>query len=366
MFLNHIQLTNYRNHAAVSLHFSHRVTAFTGLNGSGKTNLLDAIGYLATLRSFLSHADHHHVRHGTDFFAIRGVFERQGMQYEVACQFRAGQGKTVTENGIPYQRLSAHVGKYPMVLIAPQDMELISGSSEIRRKFFDQVISQTNPAYLHDLLTYQHTLQQRNSLLSRFYETRTWDEDLLETYDEKLVDAGTRIASCRQNFMQTFAAALAEAYTQLGREEQASVQYQSRLLENSFPMLLRANRQQDRHLMRTTVGPHRDDFIFFMNGSEIKRTGSQGQQKSFVAALKLAQYQYMLGQTGVAPMLLMDDLFDKLDDLRVSRLLTIIANQGSGQVFITDAHLERTLQVLTAAHLDFEIMPVGKTHHTHP
>ncbi|GIV36649.1 MAG: DNA replication and repair protein RecF [Cyclobacteriaceae bacterium] len=360
MYLRHVQLNNYRSHAAVSFDFSHRVTAFTGLNGSGKTNLLDAIGYLSMLRSFLSHADQNHVRHGADYFSIKGIFVKQNSFYEVVCCFRTGQGKSVFENGNAYQRLSTHIGKYPSVLIAPQDLELVNGSSEVRRKFFDQVISQTSPTYLQDLLAYQHTLQQRNSLLTRFYETHTWDEDLMETYEEKLADTGSRLVACRQAFMNAFYPALATAYATLAGDEKAGAHYRTELAGQDFLKLLKANRQKDRLLQRTSAGPHRDDYDFLLNGSEIKKTGSQGQQKSFIAALKLAQYQYIKQQTGIVPILLLDDLFDKLDDHRVSRLLQSLGENNLGQIFITDAREDRTRQALARAGLDFEIVRVEK------
>ncbi len=361
MYLRHIQLNNYRSHAAVSFSFSHRVTAFTGLNGSGKTNLLDAIGYLSVLRSFLSHADQNHVRHGTDYFSIKGIFVKHNSSSEIVCYFRIGQGKTVSENGHPYQRLSAHIGKYPSVLIAPQDLELVTGSSEVRRKFFDQVISQTNPAYLQDLLAYQHTLQQRNSLLIRFSVTHTWDEDLMETYEEKLADTGSRLVACRQAFIRAFYPSLVTAYATLADDEKAEVRYRTELAGQDFLKLLKASRQKDCLLQRTSAGPHRDDYEFILNGSEIKKTASQGQQKSFIAALKLAQYQYIEQQTGIVPILLLDDLFDKLDDQRVSHLLQNLAAKSHGQVFITDAREDRTRRALDLAGLDFEIVPIKKT-----
>ncbi len=358
MYLQHIQLTNYRSHAAAAFGFSHRITAFTGRNGSGKTNLLDAIGYLSSLRSFLSHVDQNHVHRGADFFSIRGLFYKNQTRYEITCSFRITEGKRVLENGNPYARLSAHIGKYPMVLIAPHDGELVAGGSEVRRKFFDQVISQTDPAYLNDLVAYQQTLQQRNALLSRFFNSRTWDEDWIALYDEKLAETGTRIVMRRQHFMQTFRPAMAAAYAQLAGEESVELDYHSQLSEQNLLDLLKNTRQQDRHLQRTTAGPHRDDYYFGLNKSELKKTGSQGQQKSFIAALKLAQYRFVEQETGITPILLLDDLFDKLDDLRVNRLLQIIARSGNGQVFITDAREDRTRQALSAAGLDFEIMPI--------
>lgn len=360
MYLHTIQLVNFRNYADATFGFSRQVTAFTGLNGSGKTNLLDAIYYLSALRSFLSHSDQHHLRHGTDFFSIRGEISRNDVRHVLFCQFRVGEGKAVSVDGKSYQRFSAHVGKYPMVLIAPQDMELITGGSEIRRKFLDQVISQVDASYLQDLVVYQHTLQQRNSLLSHFYITQTWDEDLLLTYDEKLIDTGTRIVQRRASFTADFQLHISNAYEALSGREKVGMLYRSEISDQDFASLLLACRSRDRTLHRTTIGPHRDDFIFKMDNHELRKTGSQGQQKSFIAALKFAQYIHIMLHNGFPPILLMDDLFDKLDDVRVNRLLKLTVAEGNGQVFITDARGERTRQALMKAGLDFEMMELDR------
>lgn len=356
MYLHTIQLVNFRNYADATFGFSRQVTAFTGLNGSGKTNLLDAVYYLSALRSFLFHSDQHHVRHGTDFFSIRGEFTRKDARHVVACQFRAGEGKVASEDGKPYLRLSEHIGKYPMVLIAPQDMELINGGSEVRRKFFDLVISQVDSAYLQNLVKYQHDLQQRNSLLGRFHATQTWDEDLLLTYDEKLCETGCKIVKRRIEFAEGFQSFFLDAYHELSGGEAVEVIYRSELKDGDFLSLLLASRTRDRSMQRTTVGPHRDDFIFRLNNHELRKTGSQGQQKSFIAALKLAQYAHIRLHAGFPPVLLMDDLFDKLDDIRVNQLLKLVATENKGQVFITDARDERTRHALMKAGVDFEVI----------
>lgn len=360
MYLHHIQLINYRNYPEASFAFSHQVTAFTGLNGTGKTNLLDAIYYLSALRSFLSYADQNVVRHGAEFFSISGEFTRHHSRHTIRCLYNVGQGKEVSEDGTPYQRFSAHVGRYPVVLIAPQDMELITGGSEVRRKFFDQVISQVDAVYLQNLMMYQHTLQQRNSLLDHFHKTQSWDEDLLLTYDEKLTDTGNKLVQRRKLFTENFQIELVNAYKELSGQETVQLLYRSDISGGDFAEVLLAARLRDRALQRTTAGPHRDDYIFMMNGQELKKSSSQGQQKTFIAALKLAQYAHIREQAGFSPILLMDDLFDKLDDVRVNQLLQWIATQDKGQVFITDAREERTRQVLLKAGLDFEIIQPGK------
>lgn len=360
MYLHKIQLVNFRNYAEASFGFSRQVTAFTGLNGSGKTNLLDAIYYLSALRSFLLHADQHHLRHGTACFSIRGEITRMGMRQVLFCQFRTGEGKVISVDGKPYQRFSEHVGKYPMVLIAPQDMELITGGSEIRRKFIDQVISQVDASYLQDLMVYQHALQQRNSLLSHFHNNHSWDEDLLLAYDEKLIETGSRIVQRRALFIADFQSHISKAYEALSGRESVSILYRSDIYDNDFASLLLACRSRDRALQRTTTGPHRDDFIFRLDNHELRKTASQGQQKSFIAALKLAQYMRIRLHNGFPPVLLMDDLFDKLDDVRVNRLLKLVADEGIGQIFITDARGERTRQALVKAGLNFEMMELDE------
>ncbi len=360
MYLHTIQLVNFRNYAEAAFGFCRQVTAFTGLNGSGKTNLLDAIHYLSALRSFLLHADQHHLRHGTDFFSIRGEVTRNEARHVLFCQFRAGEGKVISVNGKPYERLSEHVGKYPVVLIAPHNMELITGGSEVRRKFLDQVISQVDASYLQDLIVYQHTLQQRNSLLSHFHHTQTWDEDLLLAYDEKLIDSGTRIVQRRASFAADFQLLVNQAYEKLSGRERVEVLYRSEIAGHDFALQLLSCRSRDRALQRTTVGPHRDDIIFRLDGHDLRKTGSQGQQKSFIVALKLAQFARIRLHNGFPPVLLMDDLFDKLDDVRVNQLLKLVATESEGQVFITDARGERTRQALTKAGLDFEIVELDR------
>lgn len=355
MFLQEIQLINFKNYAEATLHFSHRATALVGLNGTGKTNLLDAIHYLSMLRSFVNHADTHHIRQGADFFFIRGRFLQDDKTHEVTCRFQLSEGKTVTEDGKKYTRLSDHIGKYPVVLIAPQDGVLISGGSEVRRKFFDQAISTVLPSYLQDLMMYQRILQQRNSLLHHFGVNRIWDENLLQTYDDQLTACGCRLVMHRKVFIQAFQFAFRHAYASLSGYESAEIRYESEVLGADFGDLLLKSRTRDRDSQRTSCGPHRDDFAFLLNGFDLRKTASQGQQKSFITALKLGLWHHIREHSGLPPILLLDDLFDKLDDERVSRLLQHIATQQSGQIFITDTHTDRTRFMLEQAGLDYEL-----------
>lgn len=355
-----LHLVNFRNYADAAVEFDGGVQCLLGDNGSGKTNLLDAIHYLSFTRSSLNTSDAENVRTGAPWFSLRGTFAVGGKESDVSCSFQTGQKKSVFENGIEYSRLSSHLGKYPVVLIAPADIELVWDGSEIRRKFFDTLMSQVDREYLENLITYNAHLKMRNSMLRLFSERGNVDHDLLESNDSKLVPAGNLIHRKRQSFLSGFATLLADRYRQISGEPEgaAGITYKTDLLEAGFSELLAKNLQRDLVLQRTTSGVHRDDFDFRLNGFELKRYGSQGQQKSFLLGLKLAEFEVISSRKSFPPILLLDDIFDKLDNSRIARLLSMISNHAFGQVFLTDARPDRTRDLLTKAGVPMKILSV--------
>lgn len=349
MHLTKLELVNFKNYREVSIELAPRVNCFLGKNGSGKTNLLDAIYYLSFTKCFLNPVDPQNIRYGEDFFLVRGHYLNKEQPHEVASQVYQGQKRVFREDGIDYSKLSDHIGKYPVVLISPSDIDLIKEGSEARRKFFDGIISQIDHSYLLDLVSYQHCLKQRNSLLKMFYENQNTDPDLLDSYDQTLVKTGLKIFKKRRDFIADFLPVLNESYINLveNKKEETKLIYQSQLLDCDFYEALKKSYTKDLVTQRTGVGIHRDDYSFLFAHGELKRLGSQGQQKTFLVALKLATLEVVAHHKGFRPILLLDDIFDKLDDHRITRLLQIVTEKNYGQLFITDAGPERTEALLS-------------------
>ncbi len=358
VFLNSLRLFNFKNHAEVNLAFDTPVNCIVGKNGSGKTNVLDAIHYLSFSKSSLNPSDGQNIKHQESGFFLRGNFTVNGKLKEVECTIQTAGKKVLREDGQDYTRFSEHVGKYPVVLIAPQDIELIWDGAELRRRFVDTILSQIDRAYLEHLIVYTHQLKQRNSLLKNFSDSGQVDIQLLETYNARLIESGEFIFKSRQKFCLEFAGRVTQHYQYLAAEEMAGINYKSDLSEVGFAQLLKNSVQRDLALQRTTTGIHRDDFVFTLNGYEIRRVGSQGQQKSFLVALKLAEFEVIKAKLKVNPILLLDDIFDKLDDNRIHRLITLVAAGTFGQLFITDARPDRTLAILTEAGIKARIFTI--------
>lgn len=359
MYLEKLRLINFKNYEEASLEFSSKVNCLLGFNGSGKTNLLDAIHYLSMTKSFLNASDTQTIRHGSDSFFLGGNFDFNGVKHEVTCQAQKGHKKIFREDGHDYEKLSEHIGKYPVVLISPADIDLIKDGSEARRKFFDSMIAQLDHTYLNALLEYHHCLKQRNGLLRLFHDRQYSDTDLVDTYDQRLVRSGMEIFKKRKAFITEFLPFLNVAYNFLVDEkEEAHLHYQSEFYETDFLTALKQSFSKDLALQRTTSGIHRDDYAFEFEHGELKRLGSQGQQKSFIVALKLAHVEVIKHHKGFSPILLLDDIFDKLDDLRIARLLTKVAGTKYGQLFITDAGPERTESLLKEMGIKADIFDV--------
>ena len=351
MRLEKLHLVNFKNYADAEVHLEGTIHCFLGKNGSGKTNLLEAIHYLSFTKGSFYSNDLANVRQGQDQFLINGLFEKNGKRMEVVCSFSQEEKKKVMENGKEYNRFSEHIGKYPLVLVAPNDIEVIWNGGEVRRKLFDTLLAQVDKVYLENLILYQAHLRQRNSLLKMLTERGSVDRDLIDSYDEKLVSSGNILYQKRLDFVQQYLPFVTSRYNFLvkGLSETIGMQYESDLKKTDFKKELDLKLDRDMALGRTTVGVHRDDFLFTLNGFELKRFGSQGQQKSFLIALKLAEFDYLAVKKETKPLILLDDIFDKLDDDRIHQLMELVTDGAFGQIFITDARPGRSLEVLKAA-----------------
>lgn len=347
MYLESLHLINFKSYLEANLHFSPRINVFVGRNGSGKTNLLDAIYYLGFTKSAFSSSDQQCITHGQSALFARGAFRIGSSVNLVAVAIQTGSKKVFKENTEEYQKLSEHIGKYPIVMIAPDDVDLVREGSEVRRRFFDSIISQFDKEYLDNLIKYNQALKLRNGLL-RMYAERATDIDwvAIESYDRILSTVGTSLFSRRSAAVQEFLPVFEKYYRFLVDDaEQARISYWSELAQTDFASGLADNRRKDAILQRTCFGIHRDDYEFELGGEALKKFGSQGQQKSFVIAMKLAQFEILETHKGFKPILLLDDIFDKLDDFRIARLLELIKSDF-GQLFITDARPERTTGLL--------------------
>ena len=346
MYLEKIHLLNFKNYEEFSATFGPQINCIVGDNGSGKTNILDAIYYLSLTKSAFSQTDNQGIRHGAAFFLIDGWFETPEKKVNVKCSLKIGGRKVFQYDKHPYDKISEHIGKFPLVLIAPDDTDLVRLGSEERRKFFDGLISQLDPEYLQDFIRYNQFLKQRNSLLRQFFEQNYFDKDLLELYTNELLKLGRNLHEKRKSFLFAFVPVFQEHYKNLSESrETVELLYESELSDENFEYDFSYNFKRDLQLQRTTRGVHRDDFIFEIDGFSLRKFGSQGQQKSFVIALKLAQFETLKIQKGSKPLLLLDDIFDKLDEPRIRKLMQMIADHQFGQIFVTDARPERTEKI---------------------
>jgi len=347
MYLQKLSLVNYKNLNQQVFDFKEKINCFVGDNGVGKTNVLDAIYYLSFAKSYFNSVAVQNIRHGEDFFMLEGLYALEDREEVILCSLKKGQKKIVKRNGKSYERFSEHIGKFPLVIISPADRDLIVEGSETRRKFMDSVISQQNQAYLKALIAYNKVLVQRNALLKYFAANRNFDAVNLEVYNEQLIHYGEIIHRERKEFLKIFIPIFNERYKTISEgKEQVDLVYKSQLLENNFSSLLKQALPKDKVLQYTSSGVHKDDLVFEIRGYPIKKFGSQGQQKSYLIALKLAQFDFIKEQSKVVPILLLDDIFDKLDENRVTQLIALVNNEQFGQLFITDTHAERTESVV--------------------
>jgi DNA replication and repair protein RecF len=343
MFLRRLSLINFKNYREEELSFCEKINCFVGDNGEGKTNLLDAIHYLSFCKSYFNPIDSQNICHDSDFFVIQGSYIRDESNDIIYCAQKRNERKQFKLNKKEYGRFSDHIGLYPLVMISPADSMLISEGSEDRRKYLDSVISQFNKIYLDDLINYNKALLQRNTLLKHFAENRRFDKASLEVWNKQLLDLGEKIFTVRSAFLENFLPMFREHFNFItGSRENVNIEYQSQLKIGSYSQLLEESLEKDRVLQYTTVGIHKDDLVFNIDTFPLKKFGSQGQQKSFIIALKLAQFDFTKNIKGFKPILLFDDIFDKLDNFRVQQLMKLVSNNSFGQVFVTDSHPERT------------------------
>jgi len=349
MHLKKLSLLNYKNFETANFDFDEKINCLVGHNGVGKTNVLDSIYHLAYGKSYFNPIASQNINHEADFFVIDGEFEKLERSEKIVVSVKKGQKKVIKRNAKAYEKFSEHIGLIPVVIISPADRDLIIEGSETRRKFIDSIISQNDKEYLDLLMKYNKTLSQRNSLLKYFAANHAFDSSTLDIYNLQMSEMGEIIHQKRIDFLNTFTPIFKERYQSISNaKEEVSIKYKSQLIEEKLNILFEKNLQKDMALQYTGVGTHKDDLSFKIKGHPVKKFGSQGQQKSFLIALKLAQYDFMKAQSKVNPILLLDDVFDKLDENRVAQIVDLVTKDDLGQLFISDTHADRTENVVKA------------------
>ncbi|WP_420458875.1 DNA replication/repair protein RecF [Neolewinella sp.] len=347
MHLSTLKLTQFKNYASQALELSPRLNCFVGFNGAGKTNLLEAIYYLCMSKGYGTGQDQYNIRHGDQVARLEGTFVLDdGREDRIVVKLRKRQRKVLERNGTPYERISDHVGRYPVVIVTPDDINLVLEGSATRRKLLDNSLSQTDPVYLNHLITYNRLLDNRNARLKEL-EGHGDHTGLLEVYNQQMAEPAAYIHTKRKEFIGPFTALLTEAYARIsGQREEVGLTYRSQLNELDWNTLIDERAEKDRILQRTTGGIHRDELVFTQDDHPLRRVASQGQLKSFVLSLKLAQYRLLEQSTNRTPILLLDDIFDKLDHERVRQLLELVMSSAFGQLFITDTDPERVTSLI--------------------
>lgn len=361
MHLKTLSLVNFKNYEQLDISLSAKINCFVGENGVGKTNLLDAVHYLSLCKSNLNPVDSQNVKYDQEFLVVQGVFERKGKEENIYCGIRKQKKKQFKRNQKEYTKLSEHIGLIPLVMISPADSILINGGSEERRKFMNGVIAQYSRVYLENLIQYNRALAQRNKLLKDFTFSRNFDPQMLEIWDEQLIRYGEPIYEERLRFVNDLLPVFNSFHSLVsGDREKVSLTYQAHLLDSGFREGLKASIEKDRILQYTTFGIHKDDLGMDLENHSLKKSGSQGQQKTFLVALKLAEFEFIRKLTKIPPILLLDDIFDKFDAGRVKHIISLVAENQFGQIFITDTNEQRLqgiLKEIPAEHKVFRISP---------
>ncbi len=361
MHLQKLRLINFKNYEDQSIQCISDVNCLVGKNGSGKTNLLDAVYYLAFAKSAFNSVDSQNIRHGADYLSLLAQIKHDNNNIDVQCSLPSGQKKILKWNKVPYEKLSEHIGRLPVVLISPYDTDLIRDSSELRRKFFDMIISMFDKVYLEKLIRYNRFLKQRNSLLKEGAINKRWDMTLIDAYDSEIISLSKFISAVRREFAASIIENFNSHYQRISSEqEKTNIIYETEAEKKDFETKYKAQIEKDKALQRTTMGIHRDDYLFLIGDQPIKKFGSQGQQKSFAISLKLAQFQMLEKKLGLKPILLLDDVFDKLDDYRIAVLIELISDKSFGQIFLTDARPERTKEILSNYEGDVQFFEVDE------
>ncbi|MCL4113204.1 UNVERIFIED_CONTAM: hypothetical protein GTU68_002854 [Idotea baltica] len=354
MQLKKLKLKNFKNYASLTVNFHEKINIVTGLNGSGKTNLIDGIYYLCSCKSYFQSSDKAVVKHEQDFFTASAEITKGDENYNLSCKYSLRKKKEFECNRQVYEKLAEHIGKFPVSIITPDDIQIVKAGSEFRRKLTDHTLSQFDFEYLKNLIRYNKILQQRNAYLKQLQAPYPIINTLLDSYDFQLLQFSEKVYNLRSEIMEECSENLIKMYELLsGGREEVSINYKSNLQAGNLLHLLKNNRTKDQLLRRTTVGIHKDDWEFKIGEYAIKKIGSQGQQKSFLIALKLAFYHLLSHKKNELPILLLDDIFDKLDANRIKALIKIITEKSYGQVFITDADNERLPTILNELNLQF-------------
>ena len=359
VFLKKISIINYKNILEKEFELDPKINCFVGDNGVGKTNILDAVYHLSMGKSYFNVKNDQLINKGKDYMLVDGVFELNNKNESIVFSLKIGEKKVLKRNGKPYKKFSNHIGLIPVVLISPYDNDLINEGSSERRKFIDSIISQNDKEYLINLIAYTRVIQNRNRLLKQYNRSVDFDLDTIKVYDDQIYKLSEPIFKARNKFIKEFTPLVLEKYKHISDDkEKISIEYKSDLINNHIENLIKDSFQKDVILQYTSVGLHKDDFVFNIDENRIKRFGSQGQQKSFLIALKLAQFDYLKNETGNSPILLMDDIFDKLDLMRVKRIVEIVNSTNFGQLFLSDTDKERIEKVLSSLNLSSKIFEV--------
>ena len=359
VFLKKISIINYKNILDKEYELDPKINCFVGDNGVGKTNILDAVYHLSMGKSYFNVKNDQLINRGKDYMLVDGVFELNNKNESIVFSLKIGEKKVLKRNGKPYKKFSNHIGLIPVVLISPYDNDLINEGSSERRKFIDSIISQNDKEYLINLIAYTRVIQNRNKLLKQYNRSVDFDLDTIKVYDDQIYKLSEPIFKARDKFIKEFTPLVLEKYKHISDDkEKISIEYKSDLIDNHVENLIKDSFQKDVILQYTSVGLHKDDFVFNIDENRIKRFGSQGQQKSFLIALKLAQFNYLKNETGNSPILLMDDVFDKLDLMRVKRIVEIVNSTNFGQLFLSDTDKERIEKVLSSLNLSSKIFEV--------
>ncbi len=356
MYLKKLALLNFKNYSQKEIELSDKINCFVGKNGVGKTNILDAIYYLSFCKSFLNPIDSQNIKHEEDFFVLQGEYDKSNKTENVYCGVKRSAKKQFKRNQKEYQKLSDHIGLFPLVIISPIDYELITGGSEERRKFISGIISQYNKSYLEDLIKYNKALTHRNKLLKNLAKSGEFDQLSIDIWNEQLISPGEKIFKERDNFIEKFIPIFQKYYEYISlKNEKVDLKYESDLQKNNFKDLLIRSIDKDRILQYTTKGIHKDDLIFNLSSFPIKKIGSQGQQKSYLIALKLAQFDFISEINHYKPILLLDDIFDKLDSERVKQIVKLVAEKNFGQIIITDTNQDRLEKILKNTSIEYKL-----------
>ncbi len=360
MYLKRLSILNFKNCSEADINFSHNINCFVGDNGEGKTNILDAIYYLSFCKSFFNSIDNQNIKHNEPFFVIQGYYiNNKNEDDTIYCGLKRNQKKHFKLNENTYSKLADHIGLYPLVMVSPSDIEIISGGSEERRRFINGVISQYDKHYLSDVIEYTKAVTLRNSLLKQFAKNKQEDYESIELINDKLIEFGTKIYLKRKQFISDFKPIFEKHYKYISdNKEDIDLIYETNVDIENYSNLLKSSYEKDKILQYTTVGIHKDDLDFSLTNYPIKKIGSEGQKKSYLIALKLAKFDFIKNMTSYKPILLLDDIFDKLDDKRVAKIITLVKGNNFGQIFITDTNSNRIEDVIAKLTDEYAIFNV--------